>query len=198
MLPLIIIGWLAIGAVSVAVMHRRGHDAFAWAVPFLFLGPLAVPVALSSDRHRPVEPARPLPPGDLDVLAFCDGSEDAAAGLDTALKVVGDRATSITLAAVVDFEAATTVRGRETQRGAQNRLDDVARQLGSRTSSAVATVVLFGEPKQALQHYASTNGFELIVTGSHILGRSWLGRTSVTSVSGTELSVPVLVGPERQ
>lgn len=198
MFPLIIIGWLAIGAVSVAVMHRRGHDTFAWAVPFLFLGPLAVPVALSTDRHRPVEPARPLPPGGLDVLAFCDGSEDAAAGLATALTVVGDRATSITLAAVVDFEAATTVRGRETQRAAQDRLDDVARQLESRTSSAVATVVLFGEPKQALQHYASTNGFELIVTGSHTLGRSWLGGTSLTHVAGTERSVPVLVGPERR
>ena len=107
-------------------MRRRGHDPFAWAVPFLFLGPLALPVAISSDRHRPVEPLRPLPPSGLDVLAFCDGSEDAAAALDTTLTVLGDRATSLTLAAVVDFEAATTVRGRETQREANDRLEVAA------------------------------------------------------------------------
>jgi nucleotide-binding universal stress UspA family protein len=197
MFLMILVAWLAIGAISVAVMHRRGHDTFAWAVPFLFLGPLALPVAISSDRHRPVEPARPLPLGGLDVLAFCDGSEDAAAALDAALTVLGDRATSLTLAAVVDFEAATTVRGRETQREAQDRLDDAARQLEARTTSPVATVVLFGEPKHALQHYASTNGYELIVTGSHTFGRSWLGSAAVTRVAGTDHSVPVLIGPER-
>ena len=194
---MIVVAWVAIGAISVAVMHRRGHDTFAWAVPFLFLGPLALPVALSSDRHRPIEPVRPLPPGGLDVLAFCDGSEDAAAALDAALTVLGDRATSLTLAAVVDFEAATTVRGRETQREAQDRLDDAARQLEARTTSPVATVVLFGEPKHALQHYASTNGYELIVTGSHTFGRAWIGSASPTRVAGTDHSVPVLIGPDR-
>jgi nucleotide-binding universal stress UspA family protein len=196
-LLIIIAGWLALGAVSVAVMHRRGHDAFAWAVPFLFLGPLALPAAMSSDRHRPVEPDRPLPPGALDVLAFCDGSDDAAAALDVALAVVGDRATSLTLAAVVDFEAATTVRGRETQREAQERLGAAARELEARTTSPIATVVLFGEPKHALQHYASTNGYELIVTGSHTFGRPWLGAPPPTRVAGTGRSVPVLIGPER-
>lgn len=194
---LIVVAWLAVGAISVAVMHRRGHDTYAWAVPFLFLGPLALPVALSSDRHRPVEPARPLPPGGLDVLAFCDGSEDATVALDAALIVLGDRATSLTLAAVVDFEAATTVRGRETQREAQDRLDAAARQLEARTTSPVATVVLFGEPKHALQHYASANGYELIVAGSHTFGRAWLGAAAVTRVAGTDHSVPVLIGPDR-
>ena len=55
-------GWVATGAVAVALMRRRGHDAFSWAVLFLFLGPIAVPLAISSDRHRPAEPPRPLPP----------------------------------------------------------------------------------------------------------------------------------------
>ena len=63
MLPALVVAWLAVGALSVAVMRRRGHDAFAWAIPFLFLGPFALPVAISTDRHRPIEPARPVPPG---------------------------------------------------------------------------------------------------------------------------------------
>ena len=194
---MIIAAWLAIGAVSVAVMRRRGHDTFAWVIPFLFLGPIALPIAISSDRHRPVEPLRPLPPGGLDVLAFCDGSEDAAAALDTALTVLGDRATSLTHAAVVDFEAATTVRGRETQREAKDRLEVAASQLEDRTTPPVAMVVLFGEPKHALQHYASTNGYELIVTGSHTFGRSWFGTPAVSRVAGTDRSVPVLIVPGR-
>ena len=197
MLPMIIAAWLAFGAVSVAVMRRRGHDTFAWAIPFLVLGPIALPVAISSDRHRPVEPLRPLPPGGLDVLAHCDGSDDAAAALDTALTVLGDRATSLTLAAVVDFEAATTVRGRETQRQAKDRLEVAASQLDDRTTSPVAMVVLFGEPKHALQHYASTNGYELIVTGSHTFERTWFGTPAVSRIAGTDRSVPVLIGPGR-
>ena len=131
------------------------------------------------------------------MLAFCDGSEAATAALDAALTFLGDRATSLTLAAVVDFEAATTVRGRETQRETQDQLDAAARKLEARTTSPVATVVLFGEPKHALQHYASTNGYELIVTGSHTFGRAWLGSAGVTRVPGTDHSVSVLIGPER-
>lgn len=45
MLPALVVAWVVLGAVSVVVMHRRGHDAFGWAIPFLFLGPLALPVA---------------------------------------------------------------------------------------------------------------------------------------------------------
>ena len=196
MLWLIVAAWLAVGAASVAVMHRRGHDTFAWAVPFLFLGPLALPVAMSSDRHRPVEPPRPLPRGGLDVLAHCDGSDDATAALDAALAMLGDRPTSQTLAAVVDFEAATTVRGRDTQREAQERLDAAARRLDARASFPVGTVVLFGEPRHALQHYAAENAYELIVTGRHALGRAWPAASNGKG-NGAARGVPVLVGPER-
>lgn len=191
MLAAMIAAWLAVGAVSVAVMHRRGHDTFAWAFPFLFLGPLAVPVALSADRHRPVEPERPLPPGGLDILVHCDGSPASVAATDLALSLLGDRATSLTLAAVVDFEAASTVRGRDTQREAQNRLDEAARTVAERTATPVGTVVLFGGTGEALQHYAAANGYELIVAGSHSLRRSALGSRAAAGVH----SVPVLVGP---
>ena len=191
MIPALIAIWLAVGVLSVAVMRRRGHDTFAWAVPFLFLGPLAVPVALSADRHRPVQPERPLPPGGLDVLIHCDGSPACAAATDFALSVVGGRATSVTLAAVVDFEAASTVRGRETQRLAQDRLDEAARSFASRIEVPVGTVILFGEPGEALQHYAAENSYELIVAGSHSARRTHLG---ARATNGSP-AVPVLIGP---
>lgn len=185
-------GWLAIGVVAVVVMRRRGHDTFAWAVPFLFLGPLALPLAITADRHRPVEPPRPLPPGALDLLVAHDGTTDSQAALDAALTLLGAQMTSMTLAAVVDIEAASTVRGRETQREAQERLDLLAGEVSARTTAPVATVILFGEPAHALQHYAVENGYELIVAGSRLAMRPQV-RTRVGR--GSVNSVPVLIGP---
>ena len=50
-------GWVAIGAVAVALMRRRGHDAFSWALLFLFLGPIAcrsrsAPIGTAPPSHR--------------------------------------------------------------------------------------------------------------------------------------------------
>ena len=110
---------------------------------------------------------------------------------DFALSVVGGRATSVTLAAVVDFEAASTVRGRETQRLAQDRLDEAARSFASRIEVPVGTVILFGEPGEALQHYAAENSYELIVAGSHSARRNHL---AARATNGSP-AVPVLIGP---
>lgn len=185
-------GWVAIGAVAVLLMRRRGHDAFAWAVLFLVLGPIAVPIAISSDRHRPDEPPRPLPPGDLDVLVSHDGSPDAHAALDAALSLLGQQATSITLAAVVDLEAPSTVRGRDAHREAQQRLDAVARDVATRTSAPVATVVLLGEPATTLVNYAIDNNYGIIVAGSRHGEKLLVGRRRT---GGRHKSVPVLIGP---
>lgn len=103
--------WLMLGAVSVLVMRRRGHDTFAWAVVFVVLGPLAVPVAVSAERHRVPLPESPHRGGRLDVLAAHDGSPAASAALHAAVHLFGPQMTCLTLAAVVDIEAATTVRG---------------------------------------------------------------------------------------
>lgn len=185
-------GWFTIGAVAVALMRKRGHDAFAWAAPFLFLGPLAVPIAVSADRHRPAEPPRPLPPGGLDLLVSHDNSADAQAALEAALALLGSQMTSMTLATVVDLEAPSTVRGRAAHREAKERLDAVARDLSGRTATPIATVVLFGVPATALHHFAVDNGYELIVAGSRLGARALAGRRRA---GGVQKSVPVLIGP---
>jgi nucleotide-binding universal stress UspA family protein len=73
---------------------------------------------------------------------------------------------------VVDLEATTTVRGRDTQRDTQARLDALARDVVPMTSAPVDTVVLFGEPAHALQQHAAEHGYELIVAGGGDARRS--------------------------
>lgn len=189
-------GWLAFGAVAVIAMRRRGHDTFSWAVLFLFLGPLALPLAVSSDRHRPPQPETPTHDGRLDVLVAHDGSDAAtAAALDAAMDLLGPQLTSITLAAVVDLEATSTVRGRDTQRETQAQLDALAHDLASVTSAPVDTVILFGEPAKTLQQHAAEHGYELIVTGNSTTGRARLRRSRAVGKLATQSPVPVLVGP---
>jgi nucleotide-binding universal stress UspA family protein len=183
-------GWLALGAVAVEVMRRRGHDTFSWAVLFVFLGPIALPLAVSAERHHGSDPARPLPPGGLDLLVAHDGTPDAHAALDAALTLLGTHMTSVTLATVVDLEAPSTVRGRDTLREAQERLDALAREVGTLTAAPVATVILFGEPATALQQYAVDNDYELVVAGC-VAARSYVGRRA----GRARKSVPLLIGP---
>jgi nucleotide-binding universal stress UspA family protein len=191
----IAVGWFATGAIAVAVLRHRGHDAFAWAVVFLFMGPVALPAALSADRHRPPEPGASTHEGRFDVLVAHDGSADAAASAEAALDLVGAQMTSLTFAAVLDLEATSTVRGREEQALTQARLDTLAREAES--SAPVDTVILFGEPIQALQHYAAQHGYELIVAGSHVAGRSRLGSRQAVWKLATQSPVPVLLGPAK-
>ena len=196
MSPLVIAaGWLAIGAVAVAVMHRRGHDTFAWAVLFLVLGPLAVPLAVSSHRHRPPDPDAPTHPGRFDVLVVDDGSPEAAAAMESALDLLGAQMTSLTVAAVVDLEAVSTVRGRETQRETLARLDARVGDIAGAIKAPVDTVILFGEPSHTLQRFAADHGYELIVVGCRSAGGSHLAGRGTARKLAAHAPVPVFVGP---
>jgi hypothetical protein len=191
----IAVGWLAVGLVAVAVMRHRGHDTFAWAVLLLFLGPLALPLAVSSDRHPPPQPNAPTHDGRLDLLVAHDGSAEAAAALRAALNLLGTQVTSLTLAAVVDLEAASTVRGRDTQRETQARLDALAGDIAIAATAPVDTVILLGEPTHALQHFAAEHGYELIVAAGCCTGRSHLARRRAAKKPVMASPVPVLIAP---
>jgi hypothetical protein len=73
-LALVMAAWLAIGVVTGRTMRRRGHDGFTWLLLGATLGPLVVPIALSTRRHTgpttgaapqawPPEPGRRRPHG---------------------------------------------------------------------------------------------------------------------------------------
>lgn len=182
--------WLTTGAIAVAIMHRRGHDTFAWAWLFLFWGPLTLPLAISADRHRPPEPDAPPHEGALDVLVAHDGTPDASRALGTVLDLLGKHLTSLTLASVLDLDAPTTAGG-QAEREEKDRLDTLARSLGEQGGQPVDTVVLFGETAHALQHFASQHGYELIVAGSHMAKRT----RHISKDASADTSVAVLIGP---
>ena len=190
----VVLGWLAFGALAVAIMRLRGHDTFAWAWLFLVLGPIALPVAISADRHRPPQPAVNRHEGALDVLMAHDGSPEAEAALDATLFLLGPHLTSLTLAAVLDFDAPSTVRGKEEHREEQLRLDALTRTVNARVTAPVDTIVLFGTVGHAMQHFAGEHGYDLIVAGNHMARRMHL-RTRPPKDLANRSSIPVLIGP---
>ena len=187
---IILVVWVAFGGVATAIMRRRGHDTFAWAVVFFALGPLAVPLAMSAERHHPPLPEGPAHDGGLDVLVADDGSADAAAALDAALTFLGPQMTSLTLAAVVDLEAPATVRGRDTLREAHERLDALVQGVTAKITAPVEAVVLYGEPSHVLQQYAAEHGYEVIV-----MGNRWATSSHLIHHRAARTSVPFLIGP---
>lgn len=174
-----IAAWLTLGALAVTLLHHRGHDVFSWALLFVFLGPLAIPLAVSADHHLPRQPEWPDHQGDVDLLVAYD--ERDASGLRSALALLGDRATSVTLASVVDAEAADTVRGRDTVEAAQARLHDAARLVAEWVDVRVDTVVLFGKPGRVLAEFALERGYELVI-----------GSDAVAKHSGVPVLVPAV------
>jgi nucleotide-binding universal stress UspA family protein len=195
LVPILII-WVSFGAVAVLILRRRGHDPFGWAIAFLVLGPLAVPLAVSADRQAPPDPPTTAHGGPLDVLVAHDGSPQASAALDTALALMGRGVSSLTLADVVYAETATTFSGRETLQTAEERLEGVRDRLTAATSAPVDTVVLYGAPARALDHFAAQHGYALVVAargGGH--GGSPLVRRRVVHQLAASASVPVLIVP---
>lgn len=195
MLVALAVAWIAVGAVSVVVMHRRGHDVFSWSLLFLVPGPLAVPLAISAERHIPPEPPCSDHEGRLDVLVAHDGSAEASAAVDTAVTMFGTGMTSLTLAAVVPMEATTTVQGRAVVDEAHAWLDEAARRMASAVDAPVDTVVLHGPPAEVLERFARDHAYEVIVVGSRPRRTTHVGARGVARKLSAGASVPVLVGP---
>ena len=186
--------WLLTGVIAVLILRHRGHDTFSWGLLFFVLGPLAIPIAVSADRHRPeVDDPRPQR-GEFDVLVAHDGTADATSAVTSALEMLNGNVTSVTLAAVVDVEAASTVRGRDTTVHSTEVLEAAAERLHLACGPA-NTVVLYGDAPRALAEFASGHGYELIVVaGADNRGAA---RRRVARRLAAMTSVPVLVAPVR-
>lgn len=188
----LVAGWIVTGIAGVAILHRRGHDIFSWSILFMFLGPIAIPLAISADRHPPEVPDDRMRDGRFDVLVAHDGSAQSADAVCAALELFEDTVTSVTVAAVVDQEAATTVRGADTRRVREDSLAVVASRLRL-SCGAADTVVLYGEPAAALSTFASGHGFEMIIVPASGTGGSAQRRAA--KHLATSAPVPVLVAP---
>jgi nucleotide-binding universal stress UspA family protein len=195
-LVIVALTWLVIGLVVGVVMRRRGHDFWIWLVLGAILGPLALPLAIERARLHPVDlryrPATEKTVGGFDVLAGIDGSEESVAAVRSALALFGDSVTSLSLAMVLDYEAASSYTGAEIRAEAEDQLARVVREIGFEPVSAT---LLFGRPDEALRQYALECGIELIVVGArgHGLSEALFGSVTGRLVGGA--GVPILVSP---
>lgn len=195
--------WVSMGVVLGVVMGRRGHNAFGWLVLGTVLGPLAVILAIDALHHdapgasaaSDVEPATLSPSSGVDILAGVDGSPEARAALESALALLGTRAGRVTLAGVIDYDAASAGGESSREQATRGQLAGEADRLRDTVAARVTldVVVLHGPPALALAAYAAEHGYDLLVVGrrGRGLAKSLIGSVAKQLAAGSK--VPVLV-----
>lgn len=190
----LVAAWLLSGLVTGYVMRRLGHDFFVWFALGSVIGPLVFPLAVTRARltRSDTRAAIPYSPsrGRLDVVVGIDGSEESLIALQVALDMLGDYASSITVATVLDYEARTAPAGEETRAEAAELLAEATSHLDHH---ALSTQILYGPPDRALNEFATHNGKELIVVGARGRGAAEALFGSVTESLVGDSDVPVLV-----
>jgi nucleotide-binding universal stress UspA family protein len=193
---LILIGWLTIGIGTAVVLQRRGHGLFGWSLLGALFGPLVVGMAIQAARgerdSRPRRVASGTPGrGGIDVLVGVDGSSESRAALRAAVELFGERIGRLSVATVVDYDAAETGRPCEELEAARRHLDEAAALVSPLRPE---TLVLAGVPAQALDEYAVEQGFDVIAIGHRGAGRAERLLGSVATRMARDGSVPVLMG----
>ena len=193
--------WIVIGVSASIVMGRRGYNPFAWLLLGATLGPLVIPMAVGTVRATREDP-RVLPHsfresvgggGTVDLLVGIDGSTHSEGALRAALALFGNRLGRLTLASVIDYNSNSAMSGRlprDTERLAVEALETSAASIGD---IAADTVLLVGQPAEALMEQAAEGGYEVLVVGRRGHGASnvLLGSTATRLVEAA--GIPVLV-----
>lgn len=188
--------WLAVGAVLAVVMGRRGYDPFVWWLLGTVLGPLAIVLAVvprDRRRQRPSVhhgggPSR----GRVDLLVGLDGSAHAAAALQAALDLFGDRLRRLALVTVLPLD--DSAQRRLDKSAALEHQEDVAATLVQAGRAARPRIVrLSGRPADELERLAINEGYDVMVVGARGAGLSTalLGSTATTLAARGR--VPVLI-----
>ena len=197
--------WVLIGAILGLYEARRGHWHWIWFL-YVVLGPFSLNLSRLITRNeqfsRPIEleVGSPAPHGGARILVGVDGSADALEAVSRAVEVFGVQLGAMTLAMVVEFEINEPVSGVTTdQEPWREECETVLREARSvvidRTDLAPSTVLLSGNPADALRSYAENEEFDCIVVGSRGKGLSklLLGSCATKLVKGS--TVPTLVMP---
>jgi nucleotide-binding universal stress UspA family protein len=186
--------WVAIGAALSVLMGRRGHEPYSWFLLGMFLGPIALPLAVYSDRGPRRELHVLAPPrtgtGPVDVLVGFDGSPEARAAVDAAASLLGSRVGRLTLVRVVPIYCSP-----ETTHLANQSLRDEARRL---LPMEVGLETIEGRPAAALTEAAVAGGYEVLAVGTRGAGLSTavLGSTATELARRSKLPVLLVGGPE--
>ncbi|MDH3754642.1 MAG: universal stress protein [Acidimicrobiia bacterium] len=193
-----IAGWIVVASAVLVFMTRRGHSPTRWAAIAFVLGPFSVLFAAWTRHRSPRIRSTTLQwgaqgPGPLSVLVGIDGSGAAHRALGAAIETLGDRIGHLTLAYVLDFEAAAKHRESPARTEARRVLDAEATAIGERLAVQPRTVLLAGSPAAALVDHAREAGDDLLVIGTHGRGEAdWL-QGSVAADLAEQRAVRVLI-----
>jgi nucleotide-binding universal stress UspA family protein len=202
---LVIVAWVAVGAITGLVEARHGHWSKSWVLGAV-LGPFAVPLAIHTHRREP-RVTRTLAVGDagagsVDVLVGVDGSAASMAAAAKAAAWFGTQLGRLTLAAVLDLDTAAPHADSVLQpeawaeeTSAEDALQAARRVVRETAAIEPASVVLAGRPADVLEAYAADHGFDVIVVGSRGRGFSKALLGSCASRLAGRTHVPVLLVP---
>lgn len=202
---LITAAWLTVGAAVGVFEARHGAWHRGWVVSAIF-GPFAVPLALQR-RHE----SRPTPTvlvpgtarrGPIDLLIGFDGSASSLTAASLAVRLFGPRVRRVTLATVLDNDTAPphadSVMYPEPWReelDAREQLEAASSTLRDGLVEWPGSVLLAGDPADALEKYAIDEGYEVLVVGCRGKGLSKLLLGSCASKLARSTRVPVLLIP---
>jgi nucleotide-binding universal stress UspA family protein len=199
LLLLFFVVWFVVGLGTAVVMARRGHDLWTWTALGLLMGPLVLALAVRAVREESqlapeVRSAHTgvSGPGDVSVLIGTDGSPDADIAAATVSRLFGPRLGRVTLATVIDFDAAELPRPDEAfvTAHASRLLDDAAETLAPLDADRV---VLTGRTSDALLAYALEHDVDLIVVGQRGAGLTPALVGSTAERLARQRCVPVLL-----
>jgi nucleotide-binding universal stress UspA family protein len=191
----ILVAWVTVGVLVSFAMGRRGHDVASWGALGMLLGPLLIPLAVREMRRERAARAITIEAGgagrgEIDVLVGIDGSPESLEALWAAVHIIGPRVGRLTLATVIDYDAALSDQPWSVREGAEAELRRVAAMVAGHRPGVV---LLAGRPAEALARYAREGGYELIAVGSRGRGVSKAILGSVASQLARGAGVPVLV-----
>jgi nucleotide-binding universal stress UspA family protein len=197
-LLVLLVIWVSLGLITGLIMGRRGNSWFGWAVIGCVLGPLVIPVALSTARRERDVQAITLVRGEegagqLRILVGIDGSVESQVAVRSVIVLLGDRIGSFTLAAVIDYDAVRPGWKGDDQQDAEAALADAERVADASLGGAAETVLLVGAPARALLEHAAATDADLLAIGSRGRGASTALLGSVATQLAAKAPVPVLI-----
>jgi nucleotide-binding universal stress UspA family protein len=189
------LGWISIGILAGFLMARQGHSWFAWTLLGAVLGPLVVPIIVFELRRYRGAQGHILTAGSpgagaVDALVGIDGSPESLAALDEVVRLIGTRLRRLTLAAVMEHGYQNTPAGIEEEKRARARLEAAARSV---SSISAETVLLQGQPADALSRHVASEGHNVLAIGSRGRGASKALLGSVATRLARHSPTPVLI-----
>ena len=156
--------WIILAIVASTVMTARGYDRTSWLVVGILFGPV-VWAFVAMERVWPqARPAEQLArgevgPGERSVLIVVDagtrvGVHDLLLAFDTGVRRVG-------LARVLPFDGA-----KMDEHAAAEHLLELSQGVRPRPELAL----LFGRPRSAVSRYASSGGFDVVISDHDVPG----------------------------